>query len=528
MALTPEDYKKVSTSLDLDRAFRISSLDDDERAFYRHPIVRRLIDFDRPGWLSELSRKIEKGEYHPGSIAICDVPKRGYMVRPGAILTKEDQVVYTALIDSELPKITKAIEWSQGNIEFSYLLKSEEGSIPWFESSFLGWSSFREASISRIDEGYNFVVYTDISGYYEHVSIALLMSDLRSIDLPPEKINLLGEMLNRWTQGQAQGVPQGSSASDVLGKLYLTTIDKRFSDAGFSHLRYVDDFRIFCKTEAEARLAVIELTRLLRERGLTLQSAKTKILSAPESKEEIEEVTKLIQEVSQKLLEEVKEIEGVPDYITASVIDSILERKPNQIPAIILEEVYSDHIVENEKFDSTLFHYVINRMGHQGNRFALEHCLSLLRTNPEETDYVLKYLTRINYLGEEADKEVSDLLSSAEAVYSYQKYQILGWIYWSFNKISDELLAIIRAIASNHNEPNYVRSWAVELLARYGTNADLEGLRASYEHAGSSLEESEIIYGIRRMELNRRNEFYGRVRTSGDLHNRAVQLAGKK
>src|SRR6266496_3850599 len=118
--------------------------------------------------------------------------------------------------------------------------------------------------------------------------------DLKASGVDTDVVNELSKCLNRWTQVNNKGLPQSNSASDILAKLYLDNVDKGLVNAGFTHLRYVDDFRIFCKTSSEAKKALIELIRLLRKRGLNLQSAKTKILPANEALNEIEGIQPVI------------------------------------------------------------------------------------------------------------------------------------------------------------------------------------------------------------------------------------------
>ena len=81
-------------------------------------------------------------------------------------------------------------------------------------------------------------------------------------------------LLNRWAQPRAKGIPQGFSASDILAKIYLNPIDRALRNGGFTHLRYVDDIRIFCKSRLEAKRGLLLLNDLMRKRGLNLQSAK--------------------------------------------------------------------------------------------------------------------------------------------------------------------------------------------------------------------------------------------------------------
>ena len=72
-------------------------------------------------------------------------------------------------------------------------------------------------------------------------------------------VALLSTCLNRWSSGNGRGIPQGISASDILGKVYLNSIDLALRELGFVHLRYVDDIRIFCQNEVEAKIALLKL-----------------------------------------------------------------------------------------------------------------------------------------------------------------------------------------------------------------------------------------------------------------------------
>jgi hypothetical protein len=59
----------------------------------------------------------------------------------------------------------------------------------------------------------------------------------------------------------------------------------------------VDDIRIFCKTNLEAKRSLLKLNELVRRRGLNLQTAKTKILRADEAEHEIDGISPLIQSI---------------------------------------------------------------------------------------------------------------------------------------------------------------------------------------------------------------------------------------
>ena len=80
------------------------------------------------------------------------------------------------------------------------------------------------------------------------------------------------------------GIPQGPIASNFLAEAFLLPIDVRLQKEEFQYLRYVDDIRLFGRTEGEVRQAAIILEQECRDRGLIPQSTKFKIrkIKSPE------------------------------------------------------------------------------------------------------------------------------------------------------------------------------------------------------------------------------------------------------
>jgi Reverse transcriptase (RNA-dependent DNA polymerase) len=203
--------------------------------------------------------------------------------------------------------IARALRWSRGNPDIAYQLAVAHDKPEWVSRGFVVWKQFREKSLAYIERGTEFALFADISAFYENVDLPRLASDLRRLGINHEIVSLISSCLNRWAEPRGKGIPQGYSAADILAKLYLEPVDQTLRNEGFRHLRYVDDIRIFCRDEVEAKRALLRLSELLRLRGLNLQSAKTHVLRADKAVFKIDGVAPVIATIQQELVEELQE-----------------------------------------------------------------------------------------------------------------------------------------------------------------------------------------------------------------------------
>jgi hypothetical protein len=224
---------------------------------------------------------------------------------------------------------------------------------------------WREKSVKKLTKDTRFVLFADISGFYENVDLPRLSSDLRAAGMDDEPLRVLTEILRRWSHPRDKGIPQGYSAPDILAKLYLNRVDRGLKTAGFKHLRYVDDIRIFCKTSLEAKRALLKLNQLLRNSGLNLQTAKTQILDAEQARHKIDGVTPTIDVIKEQLAEELRDIWSVADASgTLADIDSIVSPDSDSPTLEVLERAFHDYFSSgsDRPFDKTLFHYLLTRL----------------------------------------------------------------------------------------------------------------------------------------------------------------------
>jgi len=472
-------------------------------------------------------------------MVVCDVPKGYGTIRPGAHLRINDRIVYAACLGACYPYIHKALSWSQGETDFSYQLSDDAHDVEWIKNQFVGWIRFRESTLAAIEDGASHVVVTDVTAYYDNVDLQTLMSDLRQTGAPEAAVLQLSNCLNRWAESPSRGIPQGHAPSDILGKLYLDSVDENLRSLGCRHTRYVDDFRIFCEDAAEAKQALLELTRLLRKRGLSLQTKKTEILPADKCRQREEAVAETLLGIRERFLAQIGTVVDLDDpYVPWDEIDEVLENSsqdPDDAPIAVIREAYESFFLptldelpgsEDEPprpFDKTLFHFLLNRLGRAQDDYAADHCLTLLRTHPEETKEICRYLARVGRISS-SDTEVLGFLCSPDALYPYQVYQLIEWRLQDPYAPAAEFLAFVRHLAFDGSQPTYVRTVARKFLADFGTSSDLERLQHSYSDARGDWDQCEILWSLKKMERRRRNTFLGRFQNDSPLHERVVAL----
>ena len=494
----------------------------DERVFVTNPIIFGVLSSVSPNWLAELEASIANRTYAPGPAALVEVPKGRGGVRPGTWLQPADQVVYTACVGKLLPQLIPLISFDPGPIDHAYQIE-DHAATGWLKSRFKCWEEFRTRSIELLEAGSTTMISADITGFYDHIALEILFSDLRDAGLTQDLLDLLGRCISRWAMVNGRGIPQGMSASDILAKLYLTTVDRALREAGLQHVRYVDDYRIFCEGRPAAKRGLLELARALRRRGLSLQTAKTEILPLDRARNLVDGIIPTLKPLARNYLGEIAQAAGIAaKYLTIAEAEDLLERRGLTPPTEMLREAYRVLIEGEDPFDTTMLHYLLNRLGRAKDTYAVDHSLGLLQDHPEETQYVLRYLT---ITGEfpDAERRLVDLLTSPEAVYPYQHFQVIQSRLLLDTHPSDEFLGLVRRIARAERTPSFLQSACVAFLGKFGSAADLEALAESYPNATSDYERAEILCSLHRLEQARRNALLGQARQDGFLAGHAVR-----
>lgn len=451
------------------------------RARIRPPFELELLRRHSDDWLDALAQRLDSDRFTPSAMEIVDVPKARGLVRPIAVLVPADRVVYNALVAACFQAVRTELDWSQGKVDFAYQLSPSFPPGDWFHDQLKGWANFRRASLAALDADGGAVAFTDIAAFYENIDIATLVADLRRIGAPAPAAALLSRCLNRWAQIGGRGLPQDIGASHILAKLYLDLVDRTLANNEVRHVRYNDDIRLFLPDQQEAQHALVELARLLRRRGLSVQSAKSLIEDTDAARGRIEGHAPVLRQLRNEWIHEMLDFMGVTQedvYPSAGEIDDALADNPDNAPIEVIRKGFRQYFLTKRRpaFDKSLFHYLLKRLSLAQDPMVLKHVRSFLVNHPEETSYLLGYIERLDAFNEMEPVLARFLRSKQGKVYPHQAYQILRWVDRLAPDELSELLPVARRYAFDPAASRHARAVARSLLGSYGDSADLERL----------------------------------------------------
>ena len=102
---------------------------------------------------------------------------------------------------------------------------------------------------------------------------------------PPSPEYSIADTLDKYTRdlknNETNGILVGPFSSRIFSEIILAGIDKRLIKEKLIFKRYVDDYKFYFRTEAEAVLKLSLIERILNEFNLNINASKTEILQFP-------------------------------------------------------------------------------------------------------------------------------------------------------------------------------------------------------------------------------------------------------
>jgi len=229
--------------------------------------------------LKELHKALVAKAWQPSHATRIYLPKPSGLQRPLSLLAIEDQIVLQTIANRFATKLYKKRQRVELNTVFSNKLTSPKDSIFFMERWQATYGAFQDKCTDAFNLGLRWSAHFDLSAYYDTISHDLLLSIVSRNSNEPDTLDAVKEWLRVWSADNiaamtGHGIPQGPIASDFLAEAFFLPIDIQLQNAEFQYLRYVDDIRLFGRSENEVREAAILLEQECRHRGLIPQSTK--------------------------------------------------------------------------------------------------------------------------------------------------------------------------------------------------------------------------------------------------------------
>jgi hypothetical protein len=230
-------------------------------------------------WLRPHLETLDLEKYRTRSHRRMLVPKPGGGFRVATQLDPLDAIVYAALAYELGPIIEQSRIPADRAIACSYRVELDPGGRLFRRES--GWQEYHDRSTTlAADGGYSHILLADIADFYNQLYSHRVESALEIANVPVLRANNVEKFLLQLTAKQSRGLPVGPAASILLAEASLIDVDNFLLRQGVPFVRFVDDFRIFCRSRREAIRIHHDLSDYLyTSHRLILEPWKTRILT---------------------------------------------------------------------------------------------------------------------------------------------------------------------------------------------------------------------------------------------------------
>ena len=463
--MAPHSIDEVSSEDNLRRALRFVRQDKEDE-----PVKDPLGDipfFADPGMhLRDLAAKLRTARYQPQDASIVEAPKGSFTTRPVSQLALDDWVVAQGILNV----IADGIDQRVPDCSYSYRVnpnRDASSRSKFFRAWYSQWPAFRRQMRQALAGTCQCLVVTDIAGFYEHVDLNVLKDMLLDAGTGREVTALIVRQLETWTwrSGYAvrlgKGLLQGSDVTSVYANFYLSDVDKTLVDSGFTVFRYMDDINILVTDKARGKKALALLNRLLRDKGLSLNAAKTTILDSPDDVE---------RHFGFALSDE---LEDLLRAMRGGDTATLRRERRRILRAATRATKRNDHVLRR----------VLTAFTRARDPGALKTALEWLAERPDLTPHICKYLRSLRPATKVAALLLDFLNDPGRNIYPFQEQMLLECLALLTTRdiaLWDEISNLCQAKLSDPSVSSYSRCLYSMLLYKYGSDSQLENMAQRY------------------------------------------------
>ena len=252
--------------------------------------------------LKQLKSRLDRSIFEPSDACKLFLPKPSGILRPYTLLGIEDQIVYQAMANIVAERLHPRVRAKYNRQVFGHQYAG--ASSLWFYRKWTeGYKAFNKAAETVFANGYIWTASFDLTAFYDSIDHNVLRHMLKGIGLDHDFCMELTRLLNKWTATTTQiyhdhGIPQGPLSSGLISEAVLKHFDENFRTRfDVRYFRYVDDIRLFAKSEDHLRHALVSLDRLSKDVGLFPQSGKIDIHRVSSIHDELKSVSSPVETV---------------------------------------------------------------------------------------------------------------------------------------------------------------------------------------------------------------------------------------
>lgn len=331
--------------------------------------------------LADLRDRLRRGAFEPTNACKIFLPKPSGILRPYSLLTVEDQIAYQSAVNVIAERLAPRVRHRYNREVFGHLYAGKPSQ--WFYRKWSdGYAKFNKAVREAYAEGFTISASFDLTACYDSLDHRVLRHFLQKIGCDIEFCELFGTWLSAWTATDHgiyhnHGIPQGPLSSGLLSEVVLQHFDaNRGSEARIRYFRYVDDIRLFARSEHVLRQMLVRLDKLSKDIGLFPQTGKISI----------HEVTNIDDE-----------LKSISTPLETAVTGPTLDQNRLRRRIVALTPRFK---VQN----ATRFKYVLGRA--TPNAELTKRLWRIYEVAPEYYDSIARYLTRYKRMPAAAAKRL--------------------------------------------------------------------------------------------------------------------------
>lgn len=210
------------------------------------------------------------------------VPHAGSEKRRWVVPAVNDQMILQACVSNLAPAIGRQFQKVR---VFSGEPNDDPNRIELMKNQVVAWLAFQRATIDRLEHDH-WILQFDIQRAYASSSRPDFMRFIRTLAPAGPEADLIGMMLEAWSETHP-GIPMVNDSVFFLGSAYFNAVDRVVARTSANFIRFVDDYRVFGRSEAELDRALQQISMDLSSMGFRLNPAKVKLGSRPDYLEAI-------------------------------------------------------------------------------------------------------------------------------------------------------------------------------------------------------------------------------------------------